>query len=277
MSQSYKNYEIIVVDDGSPDNLASLVQSRYPQLRLIRQENRGLAGARNTGIDASRGEYVAFLDSDDKWLPTKLEIQATDIIKNPEASVFYSDCFYWEDGVSTRKWSSDHQLHSDNFVIDLINRKVAIPVLTSVVKKEALISVNGFNEKRREVEDYDLWLRLALTGNLFIGNDNPTALYRINPNGLSSNMIRMARAHISVYSGLLSHRNLSKTIVTAIKKQIKIFSIEALHQERRVEIKGNHRFRAMLKTIQMVPIDHRLTAKKIAESIAVLLLPNKYS
>src|SRR5215207_9860716 len=72
LDQSYPNFEIIVVDDGSPDD-TSEVAGRYPEVRLVRQENRGLAGARNAGLSYSEGEYVVFLDADDRLLPEALE------------------------------------------------------------------------------------------------------------------------------------------------------------------------------------------------------------
>jgi glycosyltransferase involved in cell wall biosynthesis len=98
LAQTFEDYEVVVVDDGSPDDVAELVARSYPQVRLVRQENRGLAGARNTGIKEAKGEYVAFLDSDDVWLPRKLELQVEQIKTHPEADVFYADCYFWKDG-----------------------------------------------------------------------------------------------------------------------------------------------------------------------------------
>src|ERR687890_1245755 len=80
LAQSYKDFEIIVVDDGSPDN-TSEVAARYPGVRCVRQENQGLAGARNTGIRESKGEYLVFLDADDRLLAEALEVG----VKNLEA------------------------------------------------------------------------------------------------------------------------------------------------------------------------------------------------
>src|SRR5215212_10726407 len=85
ISQSYKNFEIIVVDDGSTDN-TSEVASSYEEVRLVRQQNRGLAGARNRGLGEARGEYVVFLDSDDRLVSEALEVGVRELEAHPECA-----------------------------------------------------------------------------------------------------------------------------------------------------------------------------------------------
>src|SRR5919112_6190031 len=93
LSQSYRNFEIIVVDDGSTDE-TSEVASRYEEVRLIRQENRGLSGARNTGIRDSQGEFLVFLDADDKLLPGALEAGLRCFEAHPECEFVFGDFRY---------------------------------------------------------------------------------------------------------------------------------------------------------------------------------------
>src|SRR5918995_6791294 len=91
LSQSYKRFEIVVVDDGSTDD-TSEVATRYPRVRCIRQENRGLAGARNTGIRHCQGEYVVFLDADDRLLPEALEAGVREPGAHPEGAFVSGRC-----------------------------------------------------------------------------------------------------------------------------------------------------------------------------------------
>jgi glycosyltransferase involved in cell wall biosynthesis len=86
LSQTYRNFEIIVVDDGSPDN-TSEVASRYDEVRLIRQENRGLAGARNRGLAEAKGEHLIFLDADDRLLPEALEVGVRELEARPQCAL----------------------------------------------------------------------------------------------------------------------------------------------------------------------------------------------
>jgi glycosyltransferase involved in cell wall biosynthesis len=91
LSQTYDDFEVIVVNDGSSDETQQWVsQIKDPRVKLISQENQGLAGARNTGIAHAQGEYITFLDADDLWEPTKLEKQVCVLEDNPEIALVYT-------------------------------------------------------------------------------------------------------------------------------------------------------------------------------------------
>ncbi|MDE7180991.1 MAG: glycosyltransferase family 2 protein [Muribaculaceae bacterium] len=166
--QTFTDYEVIVVDDGSTDGSVAVVESvTDPRLRLLRQENGGVSGARNHGIAAARGEYVALLDGDDEWHPEFLE-QITDLIQRyPECDVFASDYeFRKPDG--TRVPTVVRHIPFDNETGLLSNYfKVASdsnsPVCSSTVciSKKAVDSVNGFPEGIKSGEDLLTWARLA--------------------------------------------------------------------------------------------------------------------
>jgi len=90
LSQTYPRSETVVVDDGSPDNIAEVV-GRYPGIGFVRQENRGLAEARNSGFRASKGEYVLFLDADDRLMPTAIESHLSCFAEHPQAGFVVGD------------------------------------------------------------------------------------------------------------------------------------------------------------------------------------------
>lgn len=272
LAQTYKSYEIIVVDDGSPDNVADFVFNNYGSaIKLIRQTNAGLAAARNTGIAAAKGRFVAFLDSDDVWLPQKLARQIESIEQHPDGAVFYTNCYFWENGKRTAQWIDQHQQKNGAIANDLINRRVMIPVLSTIVKREALQAVGGFDARLRQVEDYDLWLRLSTAGYTFYGLREPLALYRINPKGLSQNRLLMATTQLNVYKNLLS--STPSTFHKCIKEQINTFELEALSQKRKQAIAQHHRITAATLTLKMIPHRPKKMFSYLAIAVILVLSP----
>lgn len=162
LAQSYDPIEVIVVDDGSKVDqsraLQGIVDSR---LRFIRQENRGVAGARNTGVHESHGELIAFLDADDRWLPRKLEVQWA-VMQATQADVVFCDL---------HRFRRDRRLPStylgslgtppEGLFFRALVRKNVVPLSTALVTRRALDAVGGFCEDPAVWEDWDLWLRLA--------------------------------------------------------------------------------------------------------------------
>jgi glycosyltransferase involved in cell wall biosynthesis len=165
LKQSERDFELIMVDDGSTDGTAAVIESiNDPRVKLVRQENKGASAARNTGINAARGDYVAFLDHDDLWLPTFLEKTVTLLDRDPQAIMVAANQ-YWQ------KHPSDHDTtlydcvkfdNSRNEILfeDLIRRNI-ISTSASVVRREALIQCGGFDEELRVAEDYNLWLKIS--------------------------------------------------------------------------------------------------------------------
>lgn len=273
LGQTYKHYEIIVVDDESPDDVANFATKRYgSKITLVRQKNTGLAGARNTGINHAKGDYVAFLDSDDVWLPGKLKAQAQQIAEHPDGDIFYTNCFFWEDGRKTGQWTELHRQKNGQIARELIARKVMLPVLTVVAKLETVRKVGMFDEAFRQVEDYDLWLRIATHGGQFYGLPEPLALYRINPSGLFQNTFLIAQTQLAVYQKL--EASADARYQPAIRQQITIFKLEVLHQTRKQAINKGHRGIAVATTMRMIPLRPAKAFQLLATTLILAIQPS---
>ncbi|MFH0921152.1 MAG: glycosyltransferase family A protein [Fibrobacterota bacterium] len=160
LAQTFRDYELIVVDDGSTDGTADPLAALFPQeLTLLRQENRGVSAARNAGIRASHGEWIAFLDSDDEWLPRKLELQMAYLSVYPEWRICQTRERWVRKGVRV----NPRPVH-EKFEGDLFEASLARCLITpsSVMLQRSLLDETGlFDEALPACEDYDLWLRIT--------------------------------------------------------------------------------------------------------------------
>ncbi|MEB3280997.1 MAG: glycosyltransferase family A protein [Lyngbya sp.] len=219
INQSYKNLEIIVVDDGSTDNTKEVVESiNDPRINYIHcSSNQGGATARNIGIDAAKGEYIAFLDSDDAWVPKKLEIQLNEILKHPhpEVIVSYTQVFHSLSGISEKTYNNfdekfiiPKQGKSDTETVsDYLFCKKGKTLTSTLMLKRSLASTTRFRDGLRKHQDWDFCIRLEAKGALFSFIQQPLTIWngdpsydhvgRISNYHLSESWFRECRSHIS--------------------------------------------------------------------------------
>lgn len=163
LAQTYKDYEVIVVDDGSTDNTREVVKSYGDAVRYIYQQNKRMSAARNTGIRAAQGEYIAFLDSDDTWYPQKLEKQMKLFELYPTAGLINGGCVYVDVRGNTIATICRKDLNDRDTLFHalLLNNVLSGGSSNAVIKKECFELVGLFDENlKATAEDWDMWWRI---------------------------------------------------------------------------------------------------------------------
>ncbi len=188
--QTFQEFEIIVVNDGCPDT-ANLEIALAPylaknQIRYIKQENHGLAGARNTGIRAARAALVTVFDGDDRLFPNALEVLWDMMQKHPNAGMVYGNCMFFGgtrlDGQAGMKYYPSR--NTSVSYADLITRK-AHSMACAMFRRDLLLEVGLYDERLRKAEDYDMVLRIARAGAAIENTPAMVYDYRVRPDSLS--------------------------------------------------------------------------------------------
>lgn len=221
-NQTFTSHELIVINDGSPDTeeLERELRAYSARVRYIKQENRGAAAARNAGLHVAKGEFVAFLDADDRWYPNFLEEQI-EFLRSSNADLVYSDALLsGESPLAGRSFMEVQPSRGPVTPESLLAIKVT--VLTSVVlaRKKPILEVGLFDEAIKRGHDFDLWLRLAKLGVRFAYQHKVLAEHRIMETGLSGDTISQLKRTLDVLETIQAREELTPAEDAALQQNL---------------------------------------------------------
>ena len=211
-SQTFQNFEVICVNDGSPDTkaLEEAMASHLGRVKYVKQENRGAGAARNTALNLARGEYVAFLDGDDAWLPTYLEQQMA--IADEGYDLVYANALLIGDSVWAGKTYMDRDPSEGPCTFEaLIGERCLVITSGVIARRKLILDVGGFDESLRNSQDFDLWVKLAKHANARMTYQRKVLLkHRVHAGSLASDAIKSVEGELRVLYNVREWPDLSK-------------------------------------------------------------------
>ncbi len=228
INQTFGDFEVIIIDDGSTDHsveIASKYKNIYPQkIYVFSQTNKGVSAARNLGIQRARGQYIAFIDSDDMWISSKLHEQVT-YMEQTNCSICQTDEQWIRNGKKVNSMKK-HTKQSGRIFFDSLGMCIVSPSAV-MMKKEIFAIVGMFDENLPVVEDYDLWLRISLIYPIYLLRKKLIIKYGGHADQLSRKFWGMDRFRIYALIKLLStsRKKLGEHKINAIYWHIKEKSI----------------------------------------------------
>lgn len=224
LSQTYKDFEIIVVDDGSTDETGEIVSRFSDKLTYHYRPNLGLSNARNTAVSISSGEFIAYLDADDMWFPKKLQRQVAYMDEHPECGLAHSNVIYIDedDQPISPEWSShaDRSVLAQGNCLSELLKGCMFQVPTVIERRVCFDEVSGFDERFKRVEDYLHWIKLQLKGHSFGYINEPLAMYRMRTGSLSKNQTAMTESTVDMFDVLIKENALLQHLDQSEKKAL---------------------------------------------------------
>ena len=225
LAQTFKDYEIIVINDGSPDTeaLERALAPFMPRIVYIKQENRGVSAARNKGITTARGQFLAFLDGDDTWLPHYLEIQVARIQADPTIDVLYPNAVLFSGGAAAGEefmtaCPSNGEVTFERLLLQECNVSNC-----SIARREMIIRVGLFDESLHSVEDFDLWLRVIKNGGRIAYHRDVLARYRRRPGSLTADPVSLSEHILKVLRKVKQTMQLTPAELKTVDAQLEHF------------------------------------------------------
>ena len=218
LCQSCSPKEIIVVDDGSTDETSALMTSEYPEIVFIQQQNTGVSSARNVGIKRASGDWIAFLDSDDEWLPEKLEIQMKALYENPGEKICHTNEIWIRNGKRVNPKKKHEKF--GGWIFQKCLPLCCISPSSVIIHKSIFKEIGLFDYSLPVCEDYDLWLRITARNPVLYIEEPFLIKYGGHEDQLSKKYWGMDRFRIKSLEKIISSRVLSELDENAAKKML---------------------------------------------------------
>ncbi len=187
LAQTLPADEVLVIDDGSTDDTADVAEAFGAPVRVIRRSNARQAASRNFGVQEATGEWIAFIDADDLWLPNKLERQMQELVENPRADLCYTARVHFIETDGVKKMGSTVHVPPPEGIRKALFRNTVFMPSSVLMRRSAFLASGGFDTSFRILEDWDLWMRLEKAGTEFVACEDPMLLYRVHANNTSHN------------------------------------------------------------------------------------------
>jgi teichuronic acid biosynthesis glycosyltransferase TuaG len=241
INQTYENWELLLIDDGSTDNsfvICKNFATADKRIKVYSKANGGQGSARNYGIRKAKGEWIALLDADDIWSPEKLNKQIECQESEKGVDLIYSSGYIFTDSVVNKqaylKWKTGKS-HGISFAKELFIQSRIIN--SSVIVRTELFKRFQFDENPiiKGTEDWDLWLRLALDGAAFFGIGEKLIYYREHNEGIHLDKVKMYLGKEQLYLKYLNHPNIPKLLVKRQMRYVFRELMNHLHEEGKAE------------------------------------------
>ncbi|MFA5309347.1 MAG: glycosyltransferase [Dehalococcoidales bacterium] len=230
LDQTYKNFELIVVDDGSTDNTREVVNSyKDPRVRYLYKENGGVSSARNTGIKASDRDFIAFLDSDDLWLPENLEVKIKLLDAHPEAGLVCSDAYFLDNktkanigrlwGEKRFKYSANPTQAAQHPLKELLYRSCFIMPQATMLRRRVFETIGYLDESLPTSEDWDLFVRIVQRFPIEV-IDMPLLKIRRHDDSLSRNQEKVYRGAVTAINKAIASGTFSRAELKLLKERL---------------------------------------------------------
>ena len=205
LAQTYTFWECIVVDDGSTDNTYEQVhQFKHPKIKYMYQNNAGLSAARNTGLEASKGEFLSFLDSDDCFAPKKLELLLEKMNNCAELALVAGNAALIDENGNTIRRKFETSLPDKNHELLFGN---PLHVGSVLLRREWYLKIGLFDTSLRSYEDWDYWLRIAIAGGKMESIKEIVSFYRFHTSQMTRNANQMTEASFAVLKKVFESEN----------------------------------------------------------------------